>query len=331
MTLPEPRGPLSERAVAALLGADDPGCSISLHDVDPLDDDDFHLALYLLYEVAYRGVDGVAATVEWDPRMLGIRRELETAFESAVHEAVAVEVGPEPVDVQLRAMIAHDDGASVSSFLAREGTEDMYREFLMHRSAYHLKEADPHSFGIPRLRGRAKVAMVEIQADEYGGGDAGWMHSALFATTMQTFGLDATEGAYVERLPGVTLATVNLMTLFALHRRLLGALVGHLAVFEMTSCVPNRRYADGLRRLGFDEATTRYFDEHVEADAVHESIAANDLAGSLVQDEPQLERDVLFGAAALLALDGRWADHVLGSWRRGESSLLTPIHAVSGV
>ena len=57
----------------------------------------------------------------------------------------------------------------------------MFREFLMHRSAYHLEEADSHSFAIPRLRGRPKAAMVEIQADEYGGGDATWMHSALFA------------------------------------------------------------------------------------------------------------------------------------------------------
>ena len=40
------------------------------------------------------------------------------------------------------------------------------------------------------------------------------------------------------------------MSLFGLHRRLRGALVGHLAAFEMTSSIPNRRYGDGLRRLG---------------------------------------------------------------------------------
>ena len=46
------------------------------------------------------------------------------------------------------------------------------------------------------------------------------------------------------------------MSLFGLHRRRRGAIVGHLALFEMTSSVPNRRYADGLRRLGFgDDAT----------------------------------------------------------------------------
>jgi len=52
----------------------------------------------------------------------------------------------------------------------------------------------------------------------------------------------------------------------------------HLALFEMSSSVPNRRYANGLRRLGFDGAATEFYDEHVVADAVHESVAAVDLA-----------------------------------------------------
>ena len=65
------------------------------------------------------------------------------------------------------------------------------------------------------------------------------------------------------------------MTLFGLHRRLRGAIAGHLAAFEMTSSLPNRTYGDGFRRLGFGGDVTGYFDEHVEADAVHEQIAAS--------------------------------------------------------
>ncbi len=47
----------------------------------------------------------------------------------------------------------------------------------------------------------------------------------------------------------------------------------------MTSSLPNARYAKGLRRVGFDGAAIEFFDEHVEADAVHENIACVDLAG----------------------------------------------------
>ena len=89
---------------------------------------------------------------------------------------------------------------------------------------------------------------------------------------MRALGLDDAYGAYIEGLPGITLATVNLMSFCGLHRRLRGAIIGHLAVFEMTSSMPNRRYGDGLRRLGFGPEATYFYDEHVEADAVHESI-----------------------------------------------------------
>jgi hypothetical protein len=147
------------------------------------------------------------------------------------------------------------------------------------------------------------------------------VHAELFRRSMISVGLDGAYGAYLDVIPGVTLATVNLMSLFGLHRRLRGALVGHLALFEMTSSIPNRRYAAGLRRLGFDGDATDFFDEHVIADAVHENIAAVDLAGGLARQDPALASDILWGARALLELDRRWASHLLGAWDEGASSL----------
>jgi hypothetical protein len=142
---------------------------------------------------------------------------------------------------------------------------------------------------------------------------------------MEALGLDPRYGAYVDHVPGVTLATVNLMSLLALHRRWRGAIAGHLAAFEMTSSLPNRRYGNALRRLGFDGRATDFFDEHVEADAVHENVAAVDLAGGLARQEPALAADVLWGARALIDVDSRWARHLLESWEQGRSSLLTPL------
>ena len=82
---------------------------------------------------------------------------------------------------------------------------------------------------------------------------------------MEALGLDPATAPTSTSCPAATLATVNLMSLFGLHRRLRGAIVGHLALFEMTSSIPNRRYANGLRRLGFDDpAATEFFDEHVD-------------------------------------------------------------------
>jgi hypothetical protein len=110
--------------------------------------------------------------------------------------------------------------------------------------------ADPHTWAIPRLSGASKAALVEIQADEYGGGRVEQMHSELFRATMRGLDLNDSYGAYLEWVPAITLAISNTMSLFGLHRRHLGALLGHLAAFEMTSSAPNYRYSLGLRRLG---------------------------------------------------------------------------------
>jgi Iron-containing redox enzyme len=331
MRLPEPRGPLSA-AVRADLAAGPPLSAAPLdlarslpepaEPVAVLTDDDEQLALAICYELHYRGFDGVDADWEWDPDLLAVRRELERRHLAGLRALTPPPpVGDDPVDRQLTALIEADDGPSLSRWLARNGSLEQWREYLAVRSVYHLKEGDPHSFAIPRLAGRAKSAMVEIQADEYGGGDAARMHSTLFAGMMRDLGLDDGYGALWDAAPAFAFASVNTMSLFGLHRRWRGAAAGHLAAVEMTSSEPSRRYSTGLRRLGFDERTTVFYDEHVEADAVHEQIAAVDMCGSLVAEDPGLAADVLFGAACSLALDGLAARELLAAWEDGRSGL----------
>ncbi len=292
-------------------------------DTSVLHDHDLQMALYLCYELHYSAIAGVPSEMEWSPVVLTFRAALEAEFEQALRAVVGDDCGPvDSVGEALQTYVREDDGPPLSRYAQTQATSAQVREHVIHRSAYQLKEADPHSWVIPRLTGPAKAALVEVQSDEYGGGRPERMHSTLFANTMRTLGLDDTYGAYLAILPGITLATVNLMSWFGLHRRLRGSLVGHLATFEMTSSMPNRRYGDGLRRLGFGRETTLFYDEHVEADAVHESIATWDLADGLARAEPELGPDILFGARALLTVEALWAEHLLESWRRGETSLL---------
>jgi hypothetical protein len=327
--LPDPRGSLSRALLEALVKEPHPLPAPNAPiPADPLADEDLQLSLYLIYELHYRGLPGVSDDWEWEPSLLALRRALEARFEAGLLDVLGApegSVAPEEMDVALREVEAADEAPSLSRHLERSGTLAEMLEFVVHRSAYQLKEADPHSWALPRLTGAPKVAMVEIQADEYGGGDPERVHAALFAKAMAGLGLDPSYGAYLDHIPGYTLATVNLMSLLGLHRRWRGAIVGHLALFEMTSAVPNRRYGNGLRRLGFDRATTDFFDEHVTADAVHESIAAVDLAGGLVRQEPELAADVIWGARALVELEGRFARRLLEAWEDGRSSLLVPL------
>ncbi len=322
-----PRGEITEHLLAALkqeVHVLDRWLLVD--DADPLEDEDLQLALYLCYELHYRGLPGVDDRWEWEPSLLALRQGLETRFEAALREAVPStprEVPAGEVDLALRE-IAERDSPPLSNYIRLSATLEQVREFLVHRSAYQLKEADPHSWAIPRLWGAPKAALIEIQSDEYGGGRPDWVHAELFARAMAAAGLDRTYGAYLDQIPAVTLATVNLMSLLGLHRRLRGAIIGHLALFEMTSSIPNRRYADGLRRLGLGADATLFFDEHVEADAVHEHLAAVDLAGGLIRQDPSLCASLLWGAEALAELEARWAAHLLGCWREDRTSLRVP-------
>ena len=332
MPLPTPRGPLSTALLADLTsGTTLAPATLAVADQAartpaPLADDDLQLTLHTCYELHYRGFPEVDERWEWDPDLLRLRAVLEDRFEAALHEAADrrldhVAPAGESVDRQLAAMVAADTGPSLSSFMARQADETQWAELLTLRSVYHLKEADPHTWAIPRVTGRAKAALVEIQADEYGGGSAVRMHSALFGRLMRTFDLDDTHGRYVDAVPAEQLAALNAMSLFGLHRRHRGAAVGHLALLEMTSTEPSRRYAAGLRRLGKGEDATLFYDEHVEADAVHEQVASVDMCGSLVRDEPSVHRDLLFGAAVALELETRAGARVLQEWTAGRSAL----------
>ncbi len=315
MQLPPARGPLSGWVIGRLHGDTDlTPPSIAGEHQAPWADEDLQLALWCCYELSYRGFDAVPAEAEWDPEILAFRAGLEQPWSDWLRATWWPEATTEPVSTQLRRMVDADDGPPLAAYLRRQADLTQFAEFVANRSVYQLKEADPHSFGIPRLDGAAKAALVEIQADEYGGGRPERMHAELFRTTMRWLGLDDSYGYYVPDVPAVTLALSNVMSLFALHRRWIGALLGHLAALEMTSTLPNRRYAAGATRLGATPDQARYFTEHVEADAVHEQIAAHDLCDTYAADHPEAVPDILFGAACSLGADNLFAGHLLTTW-----------------
>ena len=162
-SLPSGRGPLSRfllehlrRPVHRLPRAPEPAD-------DPLSGDDTQLFLYLCYELHYRGVPGVDEAWEWEPSLLALRRSVETAFEQALVRRVGgPSGGTGDVSAALRAVIGEASGPSLSRYFLEHGTLDQFREFAVHRSGYQLKEADPHSWVIPRLWGVPKAALIEI-------------------------------------------------------------------------------------------------------------------------------------------------------------------------
>jgi hypothetical protein len=320
--IPLPRGEISEALIGVLRAV--PGSTVPVPGADvedPINDDDLQLALYLCYELHYGGVEGVDEGWEWDAGLLRLRRSLEHRFEDSLRDITKPDRWPDDVLGELRRLSSSEDGPSLSEYVEAKATLDEMRELCIHRSGWQLKEADPHSWAIMRLAGSPKAALVGLQYDEYGAGEPRDVHSTLFADSMRLMGLDSRYGAYIDRLPAITLATVNLVSMFGLHRRLLPALVGHLTLFETTSVGPMSRYSRALARLGFDSDARRFFDVHVAADTRHGEIALEKVAGGVVESNPGLHRDILFGAWALNDLEKRFTEHLLGNWEADRSSL----------
>ncbi len=318
MQLPQERGPVSRRVIQALRSGSDRTLTLALGLGDIADDGDVQLALWMLYELHYRGFDEIPDDREWDPGLLSLRRTIERRFELELRDATRERVdgatrSPD-TGSDLFALVAADDGPSTASFLQRHASREQFLDYLRERSVQQLKESDPQSFVLPRLNGAAKVALAEIQYDEYGGGRPERLHATLYAEALEAAGLDPRYGAYIDQVSALSLAAANVMSMFCLHRRLRGAAMGHLAAFEASSSVPCRKIVGGIERLGLPPTVATYFDEHVEADAVHEHLAATDICGVLVREDPSLHEDVLFGAAVCVHLDARCSTEMLGRW-----------------
>jgi hypothetical protein len=179
--------------------------------------------------------------------------------------------------------------------VAERGTLAQLREFAIHRSAYQLKEADPHTWAIPRSGSPCAPS--------------GWTSATAPTWTC---------------CPAPPSPRSNLVSFFGLHRRWRGALVGHLAVFEMTSVEPMGRYSLAMRRLGFGPVARHFYEVHVVADAHHEQVTARQLAAGLAAQDPRMAADILLGARAIMAVEGRFSANLMAAWSAGRTALLRP-------
>ena len=334
MTLPAARGPLTSALYAALSDGTPPADSVAdaaarLGD-DLLADDDVQLALWVAYAVHYVSIEGVPDDREWDPAVLAVRRVLEAPFLQALRRATddlvaTAQSGPGNLPDRIFAMADDVEGPALAGYLQRRATRPQFLEFLTHRSAYGVRESEPQTFALARLTGPPKTAMAELLYDEFGAGRPEREHGTLFRDALAAVGIDPRYGATVDLLPGSSLVQTNAMNLFNLHRQHLHAAVGQFAAFEATSSEPARKILGGAHRLGLPDAVASYYDEHVEADAVHEQLMARAVCGAIVAEDPAAEREVLFGAATCLVLDAVANAPLLEAWQHGEPSLLVPM------
>ncbi|WP_395312141.1 iron-containing redox enzyme family protein [Mycobacterium sp. AMU20-3851] len=316
--LPAAAGPVSAAVTAHLAGRVQDLTRVRPGAADPLGLD-IQLTLYVCYELTYRGFAGVDPSFEWDADLIGLRGRLERVFLDQLHERVPTVPVASAADEMHRVAAESDNGGGPARFLLT-GTWQQMREYFVHRSVHRLKEADPQAWVIPRLTGQAKASFVAIEFDEYGSGHASHMDQRLFAELMAAAELDDAYLAYLTAVPAESLAVVNLMSMFGLHRSLRGAAVGHFAATEITSPPYSQRIADALVRLDAPPVCTQFYREHAEA--CSENGVAIEVVRDLLAAEPELNDDIVFGIRAHDLVERLLAEHMVKSWSAEETSLL---------
>ncbi|MFC0313494.1 iron-containing redox enzyme family protein [Gordonia phosphorivorans] len=292
----------------------------AISDADPWGDD-LQLALLLCQELHYRAdlARGVPDR-EWEPEIVGFRRLLEDRFLAAVQAesaAAAEGLADDDVDAEFEALLRADGTGGLSDHLRTSGTREQFADYFAGRSLYHLKEADPHAWVIPRLPSAAKAPFVAVEFDEYGGGRPERVHQRLYAELLSESGLDATYLGYLDAAPAAVIAPVTLMTALSLRGSRRGATVGHFAATEVTSSPGSARLVEGLERLGAPAAAVRFYREHVEADAVHEQVMRHEVVAGLLEAAPDSAADIVSGIRAFGVVEDRLAAAYLGAWRAG--------------
>ena len=216
MHLPQERGPISRHVIQALADEGDGTLALALGPGDVTGDEDVQLALWMIYELHYRGFEGVPDDREWDLELLSLRRSIERRFELELRDATRERLQSVPdegdIGAQLLDLVAADDGPPLASFLHRRASREQLLDYLRERSVQQLKESDPQSFVLPRLDGGAKAALAELQYDEYGGGRPERLHATMYGDALEAAGLDRTYGAYVDEVSALSLACTNVMT-----------------------------------------------------------------------------------------------------------------------
>ncbi|NMD54629.1 MULTISPECIES: iron-containing redox enzyme family protein [Tsukamurella] len=318
--LPSARGTISQWVINALESGDP--ASASAPDMTGVDawSDDAQLALFICQEMHYRGWRGIDPALEWDPSIIAARVALENVLLAAVDREL------EPHSTAVSAAdalegLARDSlraGGAVERLRgAADGTR--FRDYFAARSLYHLKEADPHAWVIPRLAPASKAPFVAVEFDEYGAGRGEDVHQCLYADLLEAMGMDHGYLDYLDRAPAAAIAPVTLMSAFGLRRAEMGAAIGHFAATEVTSPPGSARMVAALERIGAPEPAIRFYREHVEADAVHELVMRHDVVGAMIAADPCSERDIVRGIAAWRLAEDRLDDALLTAWRDGKT------------
>ena len=192
---PEPRGDISSWLIDRLLQPVHEVHGARRSRAQTVSGEGLPCALYALYELHYRGFEGVDECWEWDPSLLAFRAGSKRVRGRA-DRARSARCRPMPkpeMDLVLLEILS-GRRAVLGRLLERPGPS-MSSANSSFTVGLPAQGGRPSLVGDPAAVGQPEGALVEIQSDEYGRGDPARSRS-VFAETMDAWTSTSRYGEY---------------------------------------------------------------------------------------------------------------------------------------
>ncbi len=256
-----------------------------------VDDDDFQLAFWLLNVTQSASFDGVDDRRPTSLRAQTTRWYLAQAMEDELRRQLRP-VAPVGTEAELR---DHLTRTRCRPQLGTEGRPAALIRAFAAKAPYLAWEADPHTLALAHVEQPLKQPLGEIQAGEYGVG-FDRTHAQIYRECLEVLGVRLQDA--LDHAPAAGFALANLAWLFGSDRRLRGAAVGQLCLFETDSVAPCRAAVDAWERAGLPRRGRRWYEVHVMADDEHADVIEDRLLPLLCRETPWLIEDAAFGMTA---------------------------------
>ena len=186
-------------------------------------------------------------------------------------------------------------------WVEQEATLDELKWYLTQEAAGEAGFDDLVALTQLRLPERAKLELARNYWDEMGRGNPKGMHGPMLHFVVETLDLHP----QIETTAWESLALANAMTAMATNRAYAWHSVGALGVIEMTAPARSAAVAKGMRRLGLNARTRRYFDLHAVLDLKHSAEWNKEAIAPLVAEDPRRATAIAEGALMRLTCGAR--------------------------
>jgi pyrroloquinoline quinone (PQQ) biosynthesis protein C len=248
--------------------------------------------------------DDAAGTIEHNARMarleLGYLEELRAEIREA---AAAAPTDPAGFIAWFEELERTGPGQHHELFdwLEHEATLDQLKWYLTQEAAGEAGFDDLVALTQVRVPDRAKLELARNYWDEMGRGNPKGMHGPMLHFVVEVLGLQPE----IESTVWESLALANAMTAMAANRNYAWHSVGALGAIELTAPARSAATARGMRRLGLDARTRRYFDLHAVLDVKHSEEWNKEAIVPLVAEDPKRATAIAEGALMRLTCGAR--------------------------